>query len=114
MNNLKGLFTKDHGAVAYVYRLAIPGEGWLTRSWVERLFRGRTNRALSHRLGLKADVDSAQQGELRRYAEEHFAAGLALVERRQDARAGTASCVAPHFQYHVSGQLAIRMDDGTE
>ncbi len=28
--------------------------------------------------------------------------------------AGTASCVAPHFQYHVAGQLAIRMDDGTE
>lgn len=28
--------------------------------------------------------------------------------------AGTESCHAPHFQYHVSGQLAIRMDDGTE
>ncbi len=28
--------------------------------------------------------------------------------------ANTASCEAPHFQYHVSGQLAIRMDDGTE
>src|SRR3984885_4785133 len=28
--------------------------------------------------------------------------------------AGTASCEAPHFQYHVSGQLAIRMDSGTE
>ena len=28
--------------------------------------------------------------------------------------AGTATCEAPHFQYHVSGQLAIRMDDGTE
>ena len=28
--------------------------------------------------------------------------------------AGTTSCVAPHFQYHVAGQLAIRMDDGTE
>jgi hypothetical protein len=28
--------------------------------------------------------------------------------------AGTASCEAPHFQYHVSGQLAIRMDDGAE
>jgi hypothetical protein len=28
--------------------------------------------------------------------------------------AGTGSCEAPHFQYHVSGQLAIRMDDGTE
>ena len=28
--------------------------------------------------------------------------------------AKTSSCEAPHFQYHVSGKLAIRMDDGTE
>ena len=28
--------------------------------------------------------------------------------------AGTESCEAPHFQYHVAGRLAIRMDDGTE
>jgi hypothetical protein len=28
--------------------------------------------------------------------------------------AGTDSCNAPHFQYLVSGRLAIRMDDGTE
>jgi hypothetical protein len=28
--------------------------------------------------------------------------------------AGTDSCHAPHFQYHVSGRLAIRMDDGEE
>jgi hypothetical protein len=28
--------------------------------------------------------------------------------------AHTESCEAPHFQYHVSGQLAIRMYDGTE
>jgi hypothetical protein len=28
--------------------------------------------------------------------------------------ANTHSCEAPHFQYHVSGQLAIRMDDGSE
>jgi len=28
--------------------------------------------------------------------------------------AKTASCEAPHFQYHVSGRLAILMDDGTE
>jgi hypothetical protein len=27
---------------------------------------------------------------------------------------GTESCQVPHFQYHVSGQLGIRMDDGTE
>ena len=28
--------------------------------------------------------------------------------------AQTSSCEAPHFQYHISGKLAIRMDDGTE
>ena len=27
--------------------------------------------------------------------------------------AGTDTCEAPHFQYHVSGRLAIEMDDGT-
>ena len=26
----------------------------------------------------------------------------------------TKSCEAPHFQYHVSGRLRIRMDNGTE
>jgi hypothetical protein len=25
----------------------------------------------------------------------------------------TKSCEAPHFQYHVSGVLAVKMDDGT-
>jgi hypothetical protein len=30
------------------------------------------------------------------------------------AVANTRSCEAPHFQYHVSGRLGIRMDDGTE
>ena len=28
--------------------------------------------------------------------------------------ARTSSCEAPHFQYHVSGRLGVRMDDGTE
>ncbi|MBI5074926.1 MAG: cupin domain-containing protein [Nitrospirae bacterium] len=28
--------------------------------------------------------------------------------------AKTESCEAPHFQYHVSGVLMIRMDDGSE
>jgi hypothetical protein len=28
--------------------------------------------------------------------------------------AQTESCEAPHFQYHVSGRIAIRMDDGNE
>jgi len=26
----------------------------------------------------------------------------------------TATCATPHFQYHVHGHLAIRMDDGSE
>jgi hypothetical protein len=26
----------------------------------------------------------------------------------------TESCLAPHTQYHVSGRLHVRMDDGTE
>lgn len=28
--------------------------------------------------------------------------------------AKTKSCEAPHFQYHISGRLRIKMDDGTE
>lgn len=28
--------------------------------------------------------------------------------------AKTSSCEAPHYQYHVAGKLAIKMDDGTE
>jgi hypothetical protein len=28
--------------------------------------------------------------------------------------AGTDSCEAPHFQYHLAGTLGIKMDDGTE
>jgi len=28
--------------------------------------------------------------------------------------ANTKSCDAPHFQYHVSGVLRVRMDDGSE
>ena len=28
--------------------------------------------------------------------------------------AKTASCEAPHFQYHISGVLLVQMDDGTE
>ena len=28
--------------------------------------------------------------------------------------ANTASCEAPHLQYHVSGCLAVRKDDGSE
>lgn len=30
------------------------------------------------------------------------------------AAAGTELCEAPHFQYHLSGTLGVRMADGTE
>jgi uncharacterized cupin superfamily protein len=30
------------------------------------------------------------------------------------AVANTDSCEAPHFQYHVSGRLHVKMDDGSE
>ena len=40
-------------------------------------------------------------------------AGLAVVDL--GAAAGqTHSCEAPHFHYHVSGVLRVRMDDGRE
>jgi hypothetical protein len=34
-----------------------------------------------------------------------------MADRRETEH---KSFEAPHFQYHVSGRLAIRMDDGTE
>jgi quercetin dioxygenase-like cupin family protein len=42
-----------------------------------------------------------------------FEPGFRWSEHLKDI-AGTASCEAPHFQYHVAGKLAIKMDDGTE
>jgi len=30
------------------------------------------------------------------------------------AQANTDSCQAPHFQYHLSGRLGVKMDDGSE
>jgi BlaI family transcriptional regulator, penicillinase repressor len=79
MNNLvkKDLLTQDRTAIAYVYTPAIPGNevaGTIIDSVVQRLFRGRSNVALSHLLGLKSDLDPGQAEELRAYAEEHFAA----------------------------------------
>jgi predicted transcriptional regulator len=55
MNNLvkKGLLSQDRSAIAYVYKPAIPGD-----EVADAIL----------------DLDSAQEEELRRYAEEHFAA----------------------------------------
>ena len=39
--------------------------------------------------------------------------GTRLHSRDIKPLAKTASCQAPHFQHHVAGKLAIRMDDGT-
>jgi predicted transcriptional regulator len=77
MNNLvkKDLLAQDRTAIAYVYTPAIPGNevaGTILDSVVERLFRGRSNLALSHLLGLKRTLDPEQAKELRTYAGEHF------------------------------------------
>ena len=79
MNNLvkKELLTQDRTSIAYVYTPAIPGNevaSTILDSAVARLFRGRSNIALSHLLGLKRDLDPRQAGQLREYAETHFAA----------------------------------------
>ena len=79
MNNLvkKHLLSQDKTAIAYVYTPAIPGNevaSTILDSVVQRLFRGRSNLALSHLLGLKDDLNPEQAEELRKYAEEHFSA----------------------------------------
>jgi predicted transcriptional regulator len=79
MNNLvkKDLLTQDRTAIAYVYTPAIPGNevaSTILDSVVQRLFRGRSNLALSHLLGLERDLNPEQSEELRKYAEEHFVA----------------------------------------
>jgi predicted transcriptional regulator len=75
MNNLvkKNLLTQDRTGIAFVYTPAIPGNdvaGTIMDSVVQRLFRGRSNVALSHLLGLERDLDPKQAAELREYAEQ--------------------------------------------
>jgi hypothetical protein len=48
-----------------------------------------------------------------RHETEHKSFG-APDETREFPNGRAESCKAPHFHYHVSGRLAIRMDDGTE
>jgi predicted transcriptional regulator len=79
LNNLvkKGLLTQNRASTAYVYTPAITGNevaGTILDSVVERLFRGRSNQALSDLLGLKRDLSPGQAEDLRKYAEEHFSA----------------------------------------
>lgn len=83
------------------------------------------------------DRGTRQQTELKSFSRpdetrsfEHGTVGLVVVGGAEIGRltlqpgwrwsehvkpiAGTDLCEAPHFQYHVSGELAIRMADGTE
>jgi hypothetical protein len=86
---------------------------------------------------LRREIARAQQTEHRSFSQPDekrtFPNGYAEILRIGDGQVGrlvfepgwrwsndvqpiakTASCEAPHFQYHVSGHLATRMDDGTE
>ena len=79
MNNLvkKNLLSQDKSAIAYVYTPAIPGNevaSTILDSVVQRLYRGRSNAAISHLLGLTGELDATQTEELRKYAQEHFVA----------------------------------------
>jgi predicted transcriptional regulator len=79
MNNLvkKSLLSQDKSAIAYVYTPAIPGNevaSTILDSVVQRLYRGRSNAAISHLLGLSGELDVTQTEELRKYAQEHFVA----------------------------------------
>ena len=79
LNNLvkKELLTQDRSSIAYLYTPAIPGNevaSTILDSVVQRLYRGRTNLALSHLLGLTCDFSPKQAQELRKYAEKHFTA----------------------------------------
>lgn len=79
MNNLvkKNLLAQDKTNIAYVYTPAIPGDEvaqTILDSVVQRLLRGQPNRAVSYLLGLKKVLTADQTEELKRYAEEHFAA----------------------------------------
>jgi len=58
----------------------------------------------------KAEILKIGGGEVGRYT---FEPGWRWSNDVKEI-AGTHSCEVPHFQYHVSGRLAIRMDDGAE
>ena len=58
----------------------------------------------------KAEVLSIGDAEVGRYT---FEPGWRWSDHVKPI-AGTESCEVPHFQYHLSGRLAIRMNDGTE
>lgn len=79
MNNLvkKSLLAQDRANIAYVYTPAIPGDEvaqTILDSVVQRLLRGQPNVAVSYLLGLRKTLTLEQTNELKRYAEEHFAA----------------------------------------
>jgi hypothetical protein len=72
------------------------------------------------RFGAPSDVRKFPHGRLELVSIGGADVGRLVLEPEwrwsNDVRpvAGTESCEAPHFHYHVSGRLAIRMDDGTE
>ena len=79
---------------------------------------GESRHALPHYLGHRRRLrERVLSGDLDRLAEyEIVECMLTFAISRRDVKplAKTASCQAPHFQYHLAGRLAIKMDDGTE
>jgi predicted transcriptional regulator len=75
MGNLttKGLLTRDHTNIAYLYKPAIPREQVISAvidSVIECFCCGETETALSHLLGLPARLSTDQVEQLKEFAQQ--------------------------------------------
>lgn len=80
----------------------------------------KTNKAQVKGFGRPDEIRTFPNGRLEIVTVDGAVVGRAILEpgwrwsTSVQPIAKTKSCEAPHFQYHVSGVLRVRMDDGTE
>lgn len=92
--------------------MGAPAEKLSTESFGERAERARFDRP--------EEVREFPKGKLELVTVGGAVIGRAILQpgwrwsESVKPLAGTNSCEAPHFQYHVSGRLMVVMDDGTE
>jgi len=72
------------------------------------------------KFGAPDELRKFENGKLQLVSFEGAAVGRAVLEpgwkwsKHVKPIAKTTSCEAPHFQYHETGVLHVKMDDGTE
>jgi hypothetical protein len=87
---------------------------------LQRLFIGKTKRAELKSFMRPDEVREFPKGRLELVYIDDTTVGRAILEpgwrwsESVQPIAKTHSCESPHFQYHVSGILRVRMDDGSE